>query len=141
LGVLSALNVVQQSEEEFQRHCGEGKPVEPSPPPPSNSQLPKWKRAVASVFGIYFLALWIVGVGFFWKFNSAYSHGSPQPTATQTEMLTNHGHSVYITPEEKQMVKRLQLALMPGIPSVFLIGAVLHFVVGVKVFSKEKDKN
>jgi len=137
-GVLSALNVVQQSEEEFLRHCGEGRPVE-SPPPPSGPQLPGWKRVIAGAFGIYFLAVWIVAVGFFWKFNSAYSHGSQQPTTAQTEKLSNHGHTVYITPEEKQMVDLLKLALMPGIPSIFVMGAILHFVVGVKVFSKDRS--
>lgn len=94
-GVLSALNIVQQSEVELQRHCGEGKQVEALPPTPPGPQLPTWKRAVASAFGIYFLAVWIIGVGFFWKFNSAFSHGSLQPTATQTETYQPRSQRLY----------------------------------------------
>jgi hypothetical protein len=135
-GVLSALNVVQSSEADFQRLCGGTKSEEAITTGPPGAQLPKWKRILAGAFSVYFLVVWILATGYFWQFNSAFSHGSPQPTATQNEKLTNHGHTVYITLQEKRWTDRFELALMPGIPSVFFLAAILHFVVGIKVFSR-----
>ena len=139
-GVLSAMRVVYQSEAEFQRHCGENRRTEPAPLPEASTVGREigWKKAVIIVFGVYGLAVWILGVGFFWKFNSAFAHGSPTPTATQTEKLSNHSQVVYITPQEKKLVKRLELALDLGVPSLFAIGALLHFGAKIRLFPKEQ---
>ena len=135
--VLSGLNVVQQTDAKFEAHCGEKKVVEPAPTPPAGPTVPAWKRILITAFQLYFLAVWIGGVGFFWKYNSAMSRGSAQPTATQTERLTDHGHTVYITPQDRKQVDLLQLALVIGIPSIFVIGGILHFGLGAKVFGKK----
>jgi hypothetical protein len=141
-GVLSALKVCQATSEEFFRHCGVHHHVDPAPSLVSAKlQLPAWKKIVTGAFSAYFLAVWIAGVGFFWKFNAAFASGSKQPTATQTEKLTNHGRAVYITSEQKRIVNLLERSMMFGIPSVFVIGALLHFVIGVKIFSGGKDRS
>lgn len=141
-GVLGALKICHKTEEEFLRHCGADRHVEPAVSPVAwKQQLPRWKRIVVGAFGAYFLIIWIAGVGFFWKFNAAFASGSKQATATQTEPLTNHGHTVFITPKQKRIVKLLERSMMFGMPSVFVIGALLHFVIGIKVFSREKEEN
>lgn len=138
--ILGALNLVQQSEEGFAAHCGEQKIAEPAPTSPGVPPVPFWKRTLGTVLLLYFLAVWIASVGFFWKFNSAFRHGSPQPTATQTERLTNHGEMVYITREERHQVNLLQMAMMIGIPSIFVIGGIVRFVFGPKIFSRGEER-
>jgi hypothetical protein len=137
--ILNSLNVVQQTDERFEAYCGEKKIVEPAPTPPTGPAVPAWKKVLVTAFQLYFLAVWIGSVGFFWKHNSAMSRGSAQPTATQTERLTDHGHTVYITLQDRKQVDMFQLALVIGIPSVFVIGGILHFGFGAKVFGKRPE--
>lgn len=129
--VLFLLNVVCLSKKEFLRHCGDK--VSEEPQASNLPQEPQWKRTVRTLFGLYFLAVWIVGVSFFWKFDIAFRDGSPKPTRTQTETLDDHRERVYVTPEEKRIVSFLESAAMLGVPSALLIGFFLHFVAGVKL--------
>jgi len=57
------------------------------------------------------------------------------PTATQSEPLTDHGKTVYVTSAEKQRIHYFQLASSVGIPLILVSAVILHFVVGVKLFS------
>lgn len=131
--VLASLNFVSWSEKQF-RTCCEDQIV-------SASQLvkqpfePVWKRLLRTLYLIYFIAVWIIGVGFFWQFNIAFRDGSPEPTASQTETLVNHGKTIYITPEEKRFISLLRRGSYIGIPSAIILGVVLDFVVGAKIFS------
>lgn len=131
--ILSGLKVVFQSESEFQTYCGDQRLKKSEPARPSSTEV-QWKKAVRTAFSVYFFAVWIVGVSFFWKFNTAFRDGTPEPTAERTETLTDHGKTVYITPEEKRIVSLLERSMMLGIPSALLLGALIHFVVGVKLF-------
>jgi hypothetical protein len=131
--VLSGLHVVCELEKDFLRQCEDGpKEIMPSLESPPLS----WKRLVINAFQLYFLLVWVVAVGFFWKANAAINHGSPVATATQTEKVSNRGQVAYITPQEKQLIHLLQYSLTVGIPSALVIGAFLHFVAGVKVLSQ-----
>ncbi|HTA29514.1 MAG TPA: hypothetical protein VK731_03475 [Candidatus Cybelea sp.] len=136
--VLNGLKVVNDSNAAFLQNCGEHRSLAPpEPPPPSRPAQRSWKQILAAVYGIYFLIVWLLGLSFFWRFNLAFSHGSPKPTATQTEKLINHSHTVYITPDEKRMVHLLELSMMCGIPSAMALGVFLHFIVGVKIFDNK----
>ncbi|MBN2702588.1 MAG: hypothetical protein JXR23_00115 [Pontiellaceae bacterium] len=132
--ILSCLKVVFQSESEFQSHCGDQRQNGPAMRP-SSTEAP-WKKAVRITFSVYFFVVWIAGVSFFWKFNTAFRDGTLEPTPERTEMLTDHGKTVYITAEEKKDVSILQYSMMLGIPSALILGALIHFVVGVKLFPK-----
>jgi hypothetical protein len=55
-------------------------------------------------------------------------------TATQSEPLTDHGNTVFISHAEKQRIDHFQLASWVGVPLVLVGGVILHFVVGVKLF-------
>jgi hypothetical protein len=133
--VLSALNLVKSSEAEFEAECGE-------PPPPSASasgqtQLTsppaRWKQVVRGAFTVYFFAVWITGVSSFYFSGKAFRGGSPTPTASHTEPMTEHGKTVYVSPAEKRLVDLSETGMMVGIPSVFVLGFVVHFLLGVKL--------
>lgn len=140
--VSSALKVCYRSNEEFFRHCGGRRAAETSPAAAAAAEaLPSWKRVAKGAFMVWFFVVWIAGVSFFWKFNEAFASGSPQPTVAQTSKLTNHGRTVYITAEQNRTVKLLEYSMMIGIPFIFVFGAVLHFVAGVKLFSNGTEDN
>jgi hypothetical protein len=132
-GVLSALNVVLEAESEFQMHCGGQIPKQFESV--RRRSEPSWKRLARGIFSLFFLLVWLGGVGFFWQFGSAYSHGSPDPTHERTEALSHRRDIVYITPAEKRRVSMLQLVTVLGIPSVILLGVLLQFVAGVNLSS------
>jgi len=129
--ILSSLKIVFRSESEFQSHCGDQSLRKPEPVTRS-SEVP-WKKVARAAFSLYFLVVWIVGVSFFWKYNAAFRDSTPEPTAERTETLTDHGNTVYITAEEKKIVSVLERSMMIGVPSALLLGALLHFIVGVKL--------
>jgi hypothetical protein len=54
----------------------------------------------------------------------------------QTEPLDNNGKTVFVTPSEKQRVDLLKMVFRVGTPSILLGAVVLHFLVGVKLFSE-----
>ena len=138
-GVLQSLKVVCPSEAEFASNCKivdlYGRELEPVQE--SSSARPSeanWKRVTKTTYTVMFTLLWICGVASFYFFGTAFKNGSPEPTVTQTEPLEDHGKTVYVTPTEKQRVRSLQLVSWVGVPVVLIGGAVLHFVVGVKLF-------
>ena len=130
--VLSHLKIMFRSESEFQNHCGDQRLKESEPATPSLE--PSWKKGVRTIFTVYFVAVWIAGVCFFWQYNTALRDGTPESTPERTETLKDHGKTVYITSKEKRIVSILEYSMMLGIPSALALGALIHFVVGVKLF-------
>jgi hypothetical protein len=138
-GVLQSLKVVYPSESEFTSKCmiieRYGRELQPVPEPsPAQLPEPNWKRFTKATYTVVFMLLWVCGVASFYFFGIAFKNGSPEPTASQTEPLEDHGKTVYVTPTEKQRVHALQLASWVGFPIVLIAGAILHFLVGVKLF-------
>jgi len=103
-----------------------------SPAPRRSSELP-WRRLVRLMFCIFFLVVWLDGVASFYYFGVTFRDGSPIPTAAQTEPLSNHGKVVYVAPSQKRLLTTLQTGMAFGIPSAFLLGAILHFIIGIKL--------
>ena len=87
------------------------------------------------VLAVAFVLVWIASVASFFFFGTAFRRGSSMPTATQTEPLSDHGKTVYVSRVEKQRIHYFQLASWVGIPLILVSAVVLHFVVGVKLFS------
>jgi hypothetical protein len=138
-GILQTLKVVDASQVEFVSHCmvidQYGRELEPAAATaPPQITGPAWKRTAKVVYSVVFILVWVAGVASFYFSGTAFKNGSPQPTATQTQPLTDHGKTVYVTPAEKQRLDELQLAMWIGIPFILVGGAVLHFLLGVKVF-------
>jgi hypothetical protein len=138
-GILQSLKVVYASEAEFASDCmiidQYGRELEPAHDP-SSTQLsePNWKRVAKVTFTTVFMLLWVCGVASFYFFGTAFKNGSPEPTATQIEPLEDHGKTFYVTPTDKRRVHALQLVSWVGVPVALISGAILHFLVGVKLF-------
>lgn len=92
----------------------------------------QWKKIGIRIFKIYFLAAWLTGLSFSWQFNSAYNHGSSNPTALQTEPLSSHGHTVYVSSKEKHRVDLLGMLAPIGIVSSLAIAAIYLFSLKLK---------
>ena len=134
--ILSSLKVVQHSEEDFAQSCGD---IAPTPlasyDEADDIYEPKWKRTVRGIYSILFILIWLEGVAFFYV-HQRYTHeGSLKPTATQTESFNEHGTLVYLAHDQMQINNALLTMMMVGIPSLLLGGFILHFVVGVRMFS------
>src|SRR5712692_3490661 len=85
--MLSALNLVQSTEVEFASGCGERQtpiPIETTRPQDGPTRI-GWRQIVKGAFAVYFFAVWITFVCFFYFDGKAYSGGSATPTASQTE--------------------------------------------------------
>jgi hypothetical protein len=136
---LQSLRLVHSSEAVFLADCGNsssqiGEPVQAEP------ARPQWQKLVRTVYSVFFFAVWLGFVCFFYYSGKTFRDGSPVPTPTQTEPMTDHGKAVYVTHDQKALCDKLQLFAFVGIPSVLASGFLLHFVIGVKVFdSTEKS--
>ena len=138
-GILQSLKVVYPAKAEFAAHCmiidQYGRELEPAREPiPAQPQEPNWKRVTKVVYTVVFMFVWVCGVASFYFFGTAMKNGSPEPTVTQTEPLEDHGETVYVTPAEMHRVHGLQLVSWVGVPIMIVSGAILHFLVGVKLF-------
>lgn len=138
-GILSALRVVQLSKSDFLKECeaigvADFRPKSVSEAVPTAPRDPLWKRATRAIYSICFSLVWIDGVASFYYFGVAFRDGSPRPTPTQTEPLSNHGQIMYIPHSQKVLIDSLQTVMFVGIPSVIAVGLILHFFVGVKLF-------
>jgi hypothetical protein len=152
--ILQSLKVAYAAEAEFTSNCmiidQYGRELEPVNEPSSVQRSdPSWMRVTKVTYTVVFMLVWVCGVASFYFFGTAFKNGSPEPTATQTESLEDHGKTVYVTPSEKQRVHVLQLVSGVGVPLLLITGAILHFLVGVKLFSNtptlaeymNRDKN
>lgn len=145
-GILSALRVVSNSETEFLRQCRTRDQYGQEIAPVSELPRPKpteigWKKVAPFLYFAAFLLVWSLGVLAFYFYGQSFKNGSPVPTATQTEPLTDHGKTVYVTPKEKRRIDGLRNAMFIGIPAVLGTGAILHFMLGVKVFGNTGNRD
>jgi|GEM_PF-1636163 len=138
-GILTSLRVVNTSEADFLLNCWiidqYGREIERASdlPQPTDSE-PDWMRMVRGIYTVMFMLVWTFGVTSFFFFGNAFRHGSPMPTATQAEPLTDHDKTVFVTRTEKRRIDYFQLASEIGVPLVVVGGVILHFLVGVKLF-------
>lgn len=138
-GILQSAKVVYPAEAEFASNCmiidQYGRELEPMPEPSlAEAREANWKQVMKVIYSVAFMLVWVCGVASFYFFGTAFKNGSPEPTTTQTEPLEDHGKTVYVTPTEKQQIHVLQLVSWIGFPAVLICGAVLHFLLGVKLF-------
>jgi len=138
-GVLQSLKLAYNSETEFSSNCvvidQYGREIEPprEPPPVEPTEL-RWKRVARVLYAGVFVIVWLCGVASFYLFGTAFKKGSAEPTVTQTEQLEDHSKIVYVTPTEKERVHIFQMVSWIGVPIILASGAILHFLLGVKLF-------
>jgi len=78
--------------------------------------------------------VWLEFLVFFYYSGVAYRDGSPVPTSTKTEAVTEHGRTLYIANHQKVVWDRLESSAFAGIPSVIIGGFLLHFLVRGKLY-------
>ena len=131
-GILQTLRVVYLAESDFLADCGDASllsdKVEVGP------SERRWKKTIRYAFSAAFMVIWITGVSSFYLYGVAIRDGSPNPTATHTVAINNHGTNVYVRSDQKQLIDRTQLVMMIGIPAIALTGLAIHFFLGVRLF-------
>jgi hypothetical protein len=134
-GVLSGLRLVHMSRSDFLKECSS-----PGGPEVSISTIgdaavdPSWKRKIRGAYSVLFLLVWLDGVASFYYFGQAFRNGSTISTPPQTAPITDHGQTVFVAAGQKALVDSLQTIMFIGIPSILVVGLLLHFVIGVKLF-------
>jgi RHS repeat-associated protein len=93
-------------------------------------------RAVRTIYAYAFGLVLVVGALSFCYFVLLMFKGTPVPTALQTESLWSHGRTVYVTLVEKRRLNWLLMFFAAGIPILAIVGLVIHFLAGIKLFSK-----
>src|SRR6266481_198145 len=131
---LSAIGLVRLSKSQFIADCQTTDSRVPALAPTAESADPAWQRFLRGAFHLAFLVIWLNFMVFFYLHGQAIRNGSPTPTATETDPVTEHGGTVYVTHKEKVLDERLLTISMIGTPSLMAAGAILHFLVGVKLF-------
>ena len=129
-GLLKALRLASLSQAEFLAQCGDPQVVSHA----RVVQGPAWKRVVATAYSTAFVCIWLVGVASFYFHGRGMRDGAAAPQGDRTLPLVNHGQTVFVSPHDMQIISTLQTAMFVGIPIVMMIGVVLHFGLGIKVF-------
>ncbi len=136
---LQELRIVQASQVDFIACCNSAKESTIVVTVEADSE-PRWKKIARSAYSVAFLATWLTFVAFFYEFGTVFKNGSATPTSDKTETLVDHGRVAYVSTRDKQIVSRLEHASMLGIPTVLVLGFVLHFGLGVRIFSNLSRK-
>jgi hypothetical protein len=134
---LRALKLVQPSKTGFLRECeaigaadSRARLVpEMVPAVPTD---PFWKRAVRNAYGVVFQLIWLDTAAFLYAMGVALRNGSSKPTSTQRELLSISGK--YVLHSQKVLIDLVQTVALIGVPSVLVIGLILHFFLGVRLF-------
>jgi hypothetical protein len=138
--ILHYLQFVDLSEQDFQDKCdGKVHSVLKNRPEVSATKANNWKNTVKIIHNIFFILVWLEFMTFLYYFNVTYNNGSPVPTVYQTEALTQHGRTMYITTSEKTLVDILQVCGFIGMPRALISGFLLQKM-GIKVFSGNNRK-
>ena len=140
---LSALNVTTYSQSEFLDQCRDGKAANDTVDETAGEKEALWRRAVRAIYSVAFLGVWLAGVASFYLFGKSVKNGSAEPSGQNTVALMDHGNTVYVTQQAKDLIDTLQSAMSLGIPAIMAIGAFLHFVLHIEVLStpvRKKNK-
>lgn len=95
-----------------------------------------WRSRVARLYQGGFLFVWLLLAAFL-AINILAENFAPRtPTAAATFALAiKNGHSVYLPFWLGRLAEQLKLTVFIGMPSFFALGFLLHFGLGVKLFS------
>ncbi len=110
--ILTSLGVVNLSEADFLLNCRTideyGREIDHTSVLPPIDIDPGWKKFARGTYSVIFVLVWFCGVASFFFFGNAVRHGSPVPTATQSEPVEDHGRTGFVTRDEKRRIEWLQ---------------------------------
>jgi len=131
MNVLGALRITYLAEADFLADCGD---AAPDARHSVASSIPSWKNALRIAFSVFFLAVWLDGMGSFYLAGITMRDGLPSPTETASAPYTEHGRTVYVTATRKAEIDAMQTVMMAGIPLAIISAFFLQLVVGVRIF-------
>lgn len=136
-GILNALKVVRRTRTEFEADVAAAKAPASSAPAATLVDEPKvdWRTWVVRIYSVAFVAVWLEALAFFYMYGRGVRDGAPAPTSTATWPLTDHGRTVYLTMQDGQLIGTLQQIMMFGIPGAILLGFLIHFGLGIQLYS------
>src|SRR5579875_3104360 len=102
---------------------------------PYAKQQMRHQSRIRRAFIAYLIVVSLIGFSAFAYFGVTYSSGAKSPNVSQSAALTNHGATVYVTPQQKFIVTLLQALMFGGIISAMLGGLVIDRMLGVPLFS------
>ncbi len=124
---LHYLNLIDLSEQDFHDNCNGNIHIiskNRSNPPVTNTT--EWKNKIKTIYNIFFIVVWVEFMIFAYYINTSYNNGAPAQTSNQTEELSQHGRTVYVTSSEKTVVNILETFALIGIPSALFTGFFLQ---------------
>lgn len=137
LGVLTSLKVVRRTREEFEADVEAARAPVSAPPAAALIDKPgtDWRTWIRRIYGFAFFAIWLEALAFFYMYGRGVRDGASAPTPEASWPLTDHGRTVYLTVQDGQLIGVLQTIMMFGIPGAMLLGLLIHFGLGVPLFS------
>lgn len=132
--LLSVLGIVHQTEAAFEASCGPGDTGLESGDALVETRRRTWRDTVVGLYRVVFIAVWLEAMAFFAAYGLAVRDGASQPSVLAAVPLTDHGRTVYLPVWQGDLVEQLRTAMMIGIPSMMVLGLLLHLGLGVKVF-------
>lgn len=131
--VLASLRIVRFSQLRAKADCG----GEPAGEIVRAETIPRWKTTVRIVYSVAFAAMWLGGMAFFYLDGRAVRESSPVTTADKTWPITEHGATVFISPQDGVLIGLLMTGFMIGVPVVLAAGFFIQFVLKVPVFGPD----
>jgi hypothetical protein len=96
---------------------------------------PRWHGEVRKLYTVAFVLVWLEAVGSFVCFLILAREGSPVATLRLSAAVVNHSQIFYVPVWHKELYHLMLTVMMIGIPTIMLIGFVLHHLVGVRIFT------
>lgn len=124
-GMLESLRIIPDSEDFFKLCCGDKASAKQALLQYAGKKNNNLKHPV---FYSFFAVVWILTMIYFWKAESAFSTGAPQPTLEKTASMSDHGRTVYITPEDRRTIRLLSIPFFLGIPLVLIISIYIRVI-------------
>lgn len=136
-GILNSLKVVSRSRDEFEADVEAARTPVPAASPAALVDQPgaDWRTWVVRVYSVAFVGVWLEGIAFLYMYGRGMRDGAPAPTSTASWPLTDHGRTVYLTAQDGQLIGTLQQIMAFSIPGAILLGFLIHFGLGVRLFS------
>jgi hypothetical protein len=101
---------------------------------------PSWHRTVRTLFIVAFFLVWLESVGCFVCFMILSSGASPVATPELTASVVNHSQVFYVAEWQKHLYDVLLKMMQIGIPGIMITAFVLHYGVGVKIFTNRSNR-
>jgi hypothetical protein len=102
---------------------------------------PQWHRTARVLYVVAFVLVWLEALGSFVCFLILSRGGSPVPTAHFAASVVNHGNVFYVAAWQKHLYDLMLTTMFFAIPGIMLTGFILHYVVGVKIFTGRDQRS